>query len=106
MAIAIEDAKAAPVHRVDLSVPVLVLLGLFLCGLVLLPLGWLVWYSITDNSGGLTLGNFARLASDPTFAAPYLTAIEIALAGSWPNVVYQGAASAIPTIPCRAIACV
>jgi iron(III) transport system permease protein len=91
MAIAIEHAKAAPVRRVDLSVPVLVLLGLFLCGLVLLPLGWLVWYSITDDSGGLTLGNFTRLASDPTFAAPYLTAFEIAL-----SVAFGAAAAALP----------
>jgi iron(III) transport system permease protein len=72
-------------------VPVLVLLGLFLCGLVLLPLGWLVWYSITDDSGGLTLGNFTRLVTDPTFAAPYLTAIEIAF-----SVALAAAAAALP----------
>ena len=32
--------------------------ALFLCGLVLLPLGWLGWYSITDQDGALTLANF------------------------------------------------
>ena len=58
--------------------PLLVAVGLFLCVLVLLPLGWLVWYSVTDDAGAPTLNNFARLASDPTFARPYLTALGIA----------------------------
>ena len=44
----------------------------------MLPLGWLVWYSVTDDAGLPTLGNFTRLASDPTFALPYLTALGIA----------------------------
>jgi iron(III) transport system permease protein len=57
---------------------VLSAVGLVLCGLVVLPLGWLVWYSITDDAGGLTLGNFIRLASDRGFALPYLTALGIA----------------------------
>ncbi len=52
--------------------------GLFLCTLIILPLGWLGWYSITDDSGRLTLGNFITLASDPSFAEPYLTAFVIA----------------------------
>src|SRR5712672_1596796 len=43
--------KAQVGWRLDLSAPVLLLLGLFLCGLVVLPLGWLLWYSVTDNSG-------------------------------------------------------
>jgi iron(III) transport system permease protein len=91
MTTAIEHAKAASVRRFDVSVAVMILLGLFLCALVLLPLGWLVWYSITDNSGRLTLGNFTRLASDPTFAAPYLTAFEIAL-----SVALGATAAALP----------
>jgi iron(III) transport system permease protein len=91
MTIAVEHAKAARARRIDPSVPVLVVLGMFLCGLVLLPLGWLAWYSITDDSGGLTLGNFTRLATDPTFAAPYLTALEIAL-----SVALAAAAAALP----------
>jgi iron(III) transport system permease protein len=49
-----------------------------LSGLILLPIDWLVWYSITDDAGQLTLGNFTRLAGDPSFALPYLTALGIA----------------------------
>jgi iron(III) transport system permease protein len=45
---------------------------------VLLPLGWLGWYSITDANGALSLANFARLATDPTFIRPYLTALIVA----------------------------
>jgi iron(III) transport system permease protein len=66
-------------RRGDAMSPLLAVVGLFLCGLVLLPLGWLGWYSVTDDNGAPTLGNFARLASDPTFTKPYLTAFGIAL---------------------------
>jgi iron(III) transport system permease protein len=78
MTLAIPRPRERVARRVDPSAAVLVVLGLFLCGLVLLPLAWLAWYSITDKDGALTIGNFVRLASDPTFVAPYLTAIEIA----------------------------
>jgi iron(III) transport system permease protein len=78
--IAITRPRERVTRHFDLSIPVLAVLALFLCGLVLLPLGWLAWYSITDKDGALTLGNFVRLASDPTFVAPYLTAVEIATA--------------------------
>ncbi len=64
--------------RIDASSPLLIFLGAFLCGLVLLPLGWLGWYSITDAKGALSLANFARLATDQTFIRPYLTALIVA----------------------------
>jgi iron(III) transport system permease protein len=66
------------VWRVDTLSPVLAGVALFLCVLILLPLGWLVWYSITDEAGRPTLANFTRLAADPSFARPYLTAFGIA----------------------------
>lgn len=91
MTIAAPRTRAPSLRVPDASVGVLVLLGLFLCGLVLLPLGWLVWYSVTDNAGALTIGNFVRLAADPTFAGPYLTAFEIAVA-----VAFGAGAAALP----------
>ena len=69
MTIALARQRERVARRVDLSLPVLSVLALFLCGLVLLPLGWLAWYSITDKDGIPTLGNFVRLASDPSFVA-------------------------------------
>lgn len=71
-------ASRRPAPRLDVLTALLGAVGLFLCVLILLPLGWLAWYSITDDSGRLTLGNFVKLAGDPTFALPYLTALGIA----------------------------
>jgi iron(III) transport system permease protein len=71
---------AAPRHmRLDASLPVLGVLALVLCVLVLLPLGWLLWYGFTDKLGAPTLANFARLATDRSFAGPFLSTIGIAL---------------------------
>jgi iron(III) transport system permease protein len=58
--------------------PLFLALGLFLCGLVLLPLGWLLWYSVSDRAGAFTLANFTRLWSDPSFAGPFATSLGIA----------------------------
>ena len=75
---AIPRAGERPVRRFELSLPVIALIALVLCGLVLLPLGWLVWFSVSDNKGAPTLANFARLAADPSFTKPYLTTLGIA----------------------------
>jgi iron(III) transport system permease protein len=69
----------APTRHLDLSMPLFILLALFLSVLVLLPLLWLAWYGITDEEGALTLGNFVQLASDPSFIAPFVTALGIAI---------------------------
>jgi iron(III) transport system permease protein len=75
---AIPRAGERPVRRFELSLPVIALIALVLCGLVLLPLGWLVWFSVSDGKGAPTLANFARLAADPSFTKPYLTTLGIA----------------------------
>jgi iron(III) transport system permease protein len=89
--VALSRVAERPARQLDLSLPVIILLGLVLCGLVLLPLGWLFWYSVTDNEGAPTAANFVRLATDPGFTAPYLTAIEIAV-----SVAFGAAAAALP----------
>jgi iron(III) transport system permease protein len=68
--------------RLDTSLPVFAVLALVLCVLVLLPLGWLLWYGLTDKAGAPTLANFARLASERAFIGPFLTTIGIALSVS------------------------
>lgn len=78
MTLIAQTPERRPLWRMDALNPLLAAVGLLLCGLILLPIGWLVWYSITDDAGGLTLANFTRLAGDPTFARPYLTALGIA----------------------------
>src|SRR5258708_14697564 len=72
-------AAAPPRARLDASLPVLGVLALVLCVLVLLPLGWLLWYGFTDKTGAPTLANFARLATDRSFVGPFLSTIAIAL---------------------------
>ena len=73
-----DSATALRRLRLDLSQPVLVLLALLLCALVLLPLGWLLWYGMTDKSGAPTLANFARLMSERAFVKPFLWTLGIA----------------------------
>src|SRR6202011_3543305 len=57
---------------------VLVLLALVLCVLVLLPLGWLLWYGVTDKAGALTTANFIRIFSERGFVSPFVTTLGIA----------------------------
>ncbi|MBX6427184.1 MAG: iron ABC transporter permease [Variibacter sp.] len=53
-----------------------------LCVLVVLPVSWLVIYSVTDSRGTLTLDNFRQLVTDPAFVDPLVTTLTIAVASS------------------------
>src|SRR3954466_7201990 len=64
--------------RLDLSWPILIGFAAVLCGLIVLPMSWLLYFSLTDKAGGFTLDNFARLATDPTFVNPLVTTVIIA----------------------------
>jgi len=55
------------------------LAGLFLAFLVLLPLGWLAAFSVTNESGTLSWENFAELADPSLFLDPFITTLGIAL---------------------------
>ncbi len=63
----------------DLSGPVLAAAGLFLAGLVCLPIGWLVAYAFSDRAGDATLANFRTLVDDPTLFEPLVTTFGLAL---------------------------
>src|SRR5262249_52915803 len=41
-------------------------------------MSWLVYFSVTDRSGALTLDNFHRLVTDPAFLDPLITTVIIA----------------------------
>src|SRR5450755_1396130 len=65
--------------RFDLSLVPLGFAGLFLAFLVLLPLGWLLAFSVTNESGALSLANFVELGDPSLFLEPFVTTLGIAL---------------------------
>ncbi len=66
-------------RRLDPSLFLFGFVVLVLAALVIMPIGWLAWYSITDKAGHLTTGNFAQLVTDPTMRKPLVITLEIAV---------------------------
>jgi iron(III) transport system permease protein len=56
--IALEAQRERKSRAVDLSRPTLIAFAALLCILILLPIAWLTYYSVTDKTGAFTLGNF------------------------------------------------
>lgn len=63
----------------DPSLILLGVAGLFLAFLVLLPLGWLGAFSLSDENGVPGFANFGELADPSLFLEPFLTTLGIAL---------------------------
>jgi len=84
MTIALPAEAATPRmrHGIDLSWPILILFSAVLCGLIILPMSWLVYYSLVDRTGAFTLENFQRLFTDPIFVDPLITTVIIATSAS------------------------
>jgi iron(III) transport system permease protein len=57
---------------------VLLAFAVILCGLIVMPLSWLVYYAFTDQNGAFTVGNFDRLVSDAAYLDPLLTTFALA----------------------------
>src|SRR5258708_4455376 len=75
MTIAVATTPAQ--RRFDLSWPILIGFAFILCALILLPMSWLVFYSVTDK-GAFTLPTFGKLVTDPTLLHPPLTTVILA----------------------------
>jgi len=75
-------ASTAPVvtrrYGFDMTKPVLLAFALILCGLIVMPLSWLVYYAFTDKNGAFTVGNFDRLMSDAAYLDTLLTTFALA----------------------------
>ncbi|HSR58345.1 MAG TPA: hypothetical protein VLL57_09150, partial [Candidatus Binataceae bacterium] len=71
-------AAARPPLGIDSSRAILLVFAVILCVLIVLPLSWIAYYSVTDRSGALTLDNFRRLATDPAFVDPLITTLIVA----------------------------
>src|SRR6266481_2536406 len=69
-------------HKIDLSWPILILFALLLCVLIILPMSWLIYYSLVDRSGAFTLNNFKTLVTDPVFIDPLTTTLILATSSS------------------------
>src|SRR2546423_15487376 len=69
---------AQPRARLDFSWPILIAFAAILIALIMLPMSWLIYFSVTDRSGALTLDNFAKLVTDPTFRDPLVTTVILA----------------------------
>lgn len=88
MTIALPDRTAERrVFHFDFSVPVLIAFALLLCVLVILPISWLVVYSLSTvdpqtQVRTFTLDNFRTLFTDPEFIDPLMTTITLAVSSS------------------------
>jgi iron(III) transport system permease protein len=78
MTIAIPATPAPRKFGIDVSKPVLYGSAAVLCVLIVLPLSWLLIYSLTDAAGHVTLGNFYRLFTESSFYDPLVTTFIIA----------------------------
>jgi iron(III) transport system permease protein len=78
MTITIPATPAPRKFGIDLSKPILLAFALILCGLIVMPLSWLVYYAFTDKNGAFTVGNFDRLVSDAAYLDPLLTTFALA----------------------------
>jgi iron(III) transport system permease protein len=70
-------AMRAPV-RFDLSWSILIGFAAVLCVLIVLPMSWLVVYSVSDRAGNFTLANFIELVTNPVFVDPLITTVILA----------------------------
>ncbi|HEY3144981.1 MAG TPA: hypothetical protein VGJ75_01460, partial [Dongiaceae bacterium] len=75
-------AEAVRRPGIDLSWPILIGFAVILFLLIVLPMSWLVYFSVTDRSGALTLENFRKLVTDPVFVDPLITTVIIATTSS------------------------
>ncbi len=68
--------------KIDFTWPVLIGFIALLCVLIILPMGWLVYYSLVDQDGAFTFANFRQLVDDPVFLEPMMTTVIIAVCSS------------------------
>jgi len=78
IALPAETATQRRPFKFDPSLPVLIAFAALLCVLIVLPMSWLVYYSVVDKAGHFTLDNFATLVSEPEFRAPMVTTLILA----------------------------
>jgi len=81
------QARAQRTFKIDFSVPLLVAFAALLCVLIILPISWLVVYSLSEidpatKARVFTLAQFRTLFSDPDFVDPLITTVIVAFSSS------------------------
>ncbi|MBM3539497.1 MAG: iron ABC transporter permease [Alphaproteobacteria bacterium] len=79
MTSAAQSASAGARRRFDISRLILAVFAVFLVLLIGLPMAWLVYFSLTDAGGALSLANFHQVATSPQFVTPFLTTLTLAI---------------------------
>src|SRR5258707_2957473 len=82
MTIALPALGVPRKHKIDLAWPILILFAALLCVLIILPMSWLIYYSLVDRSGDFTIDNFKTLVTDPVFIDPLTTTLILATSSS------------------------
>ena len=82
MTVALPAEPALRPVRFDLTWPILIVFVALLCVMILLPMSWLVYYSLVDRTGAFTLSNFTELVTNPIFLDPLVTTLIIATTSS------------------------
>ncbi len=72
----------AAIRRPDPAILLFAAVAVVLVLLVVMPIGWLAWYSVTDAAGHITGANFAKLVIDPAMRKPLVVTLEIAVAAA------------------------
>src|SRR5215467_13601141 len=83
MTIALPTSSLPRRFGIDISKPVLYAFALVLCLLIVLPLSWLLVFSVTDQKGAITLGNFYRLFTESSFYEPFATTFILATSSAF-----------------------
>src|SRR5262244_573956 len=83
MTIALPTSSLPRRFGIDISKPVLYAFALVLCLLIVLPLSWLLVFSVTDQKGAFTLGNFYRLFTESSFYEPFVTTFILATSSAF-----------------------
>lgn len=82
MTLALPARPALRRIHIDMSWPILFGVAAVLAVLIILPMSWLVYFSVTDEHGAFTLANYRQLATSPEFVEPFVTTLVLAVSSA------------------------
>ena len=82
MTLALPTRPALRRIHVDMSWPILIGVAAVLAVLIILPMSWLLYFSVTDERGAFTLANYRQLIDSPDLLEPFLTTLLLAVSSA------------------------